>query len=242
MDTGNDDITVDLLDDEDHDAEDDRIGRFTNEENQCTGNCADEGTKDRNNIGDGNNNADQRSIGHTRNLNEQKANKADQNRIEDGSNEIFSEGSVCQRYEIRNFVIILFTEKGFRYFFRLRNDIFLCAKEIYCEYEAKDDVEECGRNRLKNFLHHREVFLQKIIGTRCKIVYIGKCRIYNSRNGFIALSELLGKRLQRSDVFGKFLNEIFQADSQLRNDHRDEERQKSNDGQNRCRYGKTSSR
>ena len=75
MDTGDNDIAVDLLDHEDHDRKIKRIDRIIYKEDDGTWNCADERTEDGDDIGDADDNADQRRIGQSKNLHQKEANK-----------------------------------------------------------------------------------------------------------------------------------------------------------------------
>ena len=193
MDTGNDDITIDLLNDKYHNAEDDGVGRLAYEQDQRAGNGADEGTEDGDDIGDADDNADQRCIGHTCDLDEQEADKTNQHGVEDGCNKIFTEGSVCQRQEIRDFVVKFFTAERFCKLFRLCNDIFFCAEKIGSKHKAEHDVKEHTRYGLQNVLQLRQIFLQQRVKVCDEIVYISHCRIYDSRDEAVALRELFDK-------------------------------------------------
>ena len=228
--TGNDNVTVDLLNHEYHDAEDDGIGRFTYEQDQRTGNGTDKGTEDRDDIGDADDDADQRCIGHTCDLNEQETNETDQHRVEDGCDEIFAEGSVCQRQEIRDFIVELFAAEGFHDFFCLCNNVFLRTEEISREYKAEHDVKKYGGYGLQNVLQHRQILLQQRIGVCYEIVCVSHCRVYDSRDQTVALCKIFDQCFQRSDIIRKFLDQVQDAGSQLRNDHRNEESQKNDNG------------
>ena len=161
--TGHDDITVNLLNDEDHDGKNDGVRGLAYKENECAGNRADKGTEDRDDIRDGDNDTNQRSIGHSCNLNEQEANKADEHGVEDCCDEIFTEGSVCQGSEIHDLFVMFFTEKGFHDLFRLCADVFLCAKEVDCENEAENNIQNSGRNGLNELRQHGQIFLDQLV-------------------------------------------------------------------------------
>ena len=241
VDTGNDDITVDLLYDEDHNAEDDGVRGLANEEDDRTGNCSDKGTEDGDDVGNRDDHADQRCVRHTCDLHEKKTDEANEDRVKDRGNEIFAEGLIRQRDEISDLLIIFFAEKSHHDLFRLSKNVFFCAKEVNGEDETEDDIKHGGRNGLKNVLEQREIFLQQLVGAGHQIVKIFECRIDNAGDGFIALRERICKILKRSDVFRKLVDEVFDADLQLRDYHCDEERKESDDRQNRGRYGKASS-
>ena len=164
VDTGNDDITVDLLNDQDHNGERDGVRRLANEKNDCAGDCAEERTENRNDIGNGNDHTDQRSIGHTCDLNEKETDKTNEQGIKKSGDEIFSECTVCQRNEINNFFVKFLTEKRFHDFFGLCANVFLCAQEINSKDETEKNIQKRSRNGLQNLRQSGEIFLQKLIG------------------------------------------------------------------------------
>ena len=168
--TGNDDITVNLLNNEDHDGKYDGIGGLAYEEDERARNRADEGTEDWDDIRNGDNDTDQRSIGHSGDLNEQEADKSDKNGVKDGGNEIFAERSVCQRNEGHDLFVILFAENRFHELFRLCADVFFCAKEVNCENKAERNVEDGGSNGLDELCQHGQVFLNQLVRARHDVV------------------------------------------------------------------------
>ena len=240
VDTGNNDITVNLLNDEDHDGKYDSIRGLAYEEDERAWDRTDERTEDRDDIRDGDNDTDQRSIGHSGNLDEQEADKSDENGVEDCSDEVFAERSVCQRNEIHDLFVILFAENRFHDLFRLCADVLLGTKEVNCENEAERNVEDSRSDGLDKLRQHRQIFLNQLVGAGHDVVQGVVDRADDSIEELVGLREGYSQGLYGSDVFGIFFKKIHQADFQLRNDHGNEKRKECNDGQHSSRYGQAS--
>ena len=114
VDTGGDDIAVDLLNHKDHDCKINGVHRIVYEEDDRTRDRTNEGTENRNNIGDADDNTDQRCIGHTEKLHEKEADEADEQGVEDGTHEIFAEGLIRQRDDAEDLFVILLAQDGLR--------------------------------------------------------------------------------------------------------------------------------
>lgn len=246
MDAGDDDIAVDLLNDEDHNGEIDRVDRCMHEKNDRAGNGADKGTEDRDDIRDGDHDADQRCVRHTEKLNEQETDKTDEQGVENGTDEIFAEGPIRQRDDVYDLCIELFAENSLCQLFRLRGEMLFRAKKIDGEDETEEDIEDSRCKGLQKSGDLREVFLHDLIGAIHEIVERVDQRFDSFRNKADVLRQGIGKIVKGIQIIGKFQCDILNTDHELRRDHIDEKRDEKEDaedgkhdgGDAACRAGK----
>ena len=247
MDTGRDDIAVDLLQNEDHHDEVYGVDGVCDEQDDGAWDRTDERSEIRNDVGNADDDADKRCIRQAQDRHQNEANDTDEEGVDDSACEIFAEGVVCQGYDAENIFVGRFLKDGANEFLGLRGDAFLCHQEVDGKYDSEYDIECTQRNGLQHRGDDGQILLQKVVGIVDKFVDGREQGFDGCRKCAAACRNGVGKVLDRLKIRREFITKVFDAICQLRQNHPDkerkqyEEREKRHDDGNdsSCRSGKS---
>ena len=216
MDTGRDDIAVDLLQNEDHHDEVYGVDGVCNEQDDGAWDRTDERSEIRNDVGNADDDADKRCIRQAQDRHQNEANDTDEEGVNDGTCEIFAEGVVCQGYDAENIFVGRFLKNGANEFFGLRGDTFLCHQEVDGKYDSEYDIERTQRNGLQHRGDDGQILLQKVVGIVDKFVDGREQGFDGCRKCAAACRNGVGKVLDRLQIRREFFTKVLDAVCQLR--------------------------
>ena len=160
---GCEDVTVNVLDDNDHNCEIDALDRVNEDEQEHTRNVAYEGSE----VGDDaeytHNNAAEYGIGHIEDTHKQYIDHTDNKAVEYLACDKLTEGLVYLTGAVDNLCSDLRLEQAVEDFFELSGEKLLTVEEVDGDNEAEQEVHEhadyvhnVGRDQIPYIVHLRE--------------------------------------------------------------------------------------
>ena len=141
-----DDVAVDLLQNENENAEIQGVDGLVDHQEQGRGHRTEEGAKEGNDVRHADDRADERRIGHAHEQHAEVGDDADEHGVDDLAHNIAAEDAVRPAGQLQQAIGMLATEDRHGDLLGLRTELFLKDQDIYGRDDAKQDIEDDHHN------------------------------------------------------------------------------------------------
>ena len=223
-----DNVSVKLLDNDNNQNEPYGFRRIGDKDDKRTGDCADEGTENRDDVRDADDDTQKRVIRHAENRKYDKAEEGNDGRIQNFTDDEARKGSVRIASQIDDVEIGASVKERVEDFFALCRKLFFGCKEIDCQENTdqqilhlNDDFSGVVKNERNDFCKQRREaadHIGQLGGNACSAEKIVETTVSSVKEERV-LDEIIDPYLSRGNITGNLAFEIFVAAHDRRNNH-----------------------